>query len=141
MNLWPNVESHKGEETHKISPSSKPNTVACKNTRYHEAAKAYKKTTRNDHQTLIENKAKPAEEAAKRGDSRALYHTLSDMVGKMFTVKSPVWDPSGALVVEPVAVNDLWVSVDWRRSILIRLFKKGDATVSGNWRKIDFGPR
>ncbi|KAK2717691.1 hypothetical protein QYM36_006462, partial [Artemia franciscana] len=80
-----------------------------KNACYHKADKAIKKSTRNDHQTLIKNKAKLAEKAAKSGDSRVLYQIISDIVEKGHTVSDPVQDPSGVLVTKPAAVNELWV--------------------------------
>ena len=81
-----------------------------KNAHYREAEKAIKKSAKNNHRTLIENKAKFTEEAAKRGDSRVLYKITSEIFGKKRTVNGPVWDSSSVLVTEPAAVNELWVS-------------------------------
>ena len=83
--------------------------VIVKKARYHKADKAVKKSARNDQSTLIKNKVKLAEEAAKRGDSRALYQITNGIIGKKYNINGPVWDPSSVLVTKPSAVNELWV--------------------------------
>ena len=99
-------------ETHKRNPSSKPNTRPFNPEKHTlpQSRESCEEDRKDDHQTLIKNKAKLTEEAAKRGHSKALYQITSDIVGKKRTVNGPARDKSGVLVTEPGAVNELRAS-------------------------------
>ncbi|XP_065576374.1 uncharacterized protein LOC136037582 [Artemia franciscana] len=84
------------------------NDTVLKNQLYRDLDKLVKRSARGDKHNLLEEKAAMAEEAAKRGDSRAVYKITNEIVGKSRNVNGPVKDASGKTVTDPSEIAEVW---------------------------------
>ncbi|XP_065580172.1 uncharacterized protein LOC136040034 [Artemia franciscana] len=84
------------------------NDAVLKNQLYRDLDKLVKRRARGDKHNLLEEKAAMAEEAAKRGDSRAVYKITNEIVGKSRNVNGPVKDASGKTVTDPLEIAKVW---------------------------------
>ncbi|XP_065582026.1 uncharacterized protein LOC136041328 [Artemia franciscana] len=83
------------------------NDTVLKNQLYRDLDKLVKRSARGKR-NLLEEKAAMAEEAAKRGDSRAVYKITNEIVGKSRKVNGPVKDASGKTVTDPSEITEVW---------------------------------
>ncbi|XP_065577531.1 uncharacterized protein LOC136038388 [Artemia franciscana] len=86
------------------------NDTVLKNQLYIDLDKLVKRSARGGKRNLLEEKAAMAEEAAKRGDSRAVYKITNEIVGKSRNVNGPVKDASGKTVTDPSEIAEVWAS-------------------------------
>ena len=79
-----------------------------KNQLYQDQDKLVKKSARGDKRNFLEKKAAMAEEAAKRGDSRAVYRITNEIIGKRRNLNGPVKDVNGKTVSAPDEISEVW---------------------------------
>ena len=75
---------------------------------YRYQDKLVKKSARGDKRNFLEQKAAMAEEAAKRGDSRAVYKITNEIIGKRHNLNGPVKDGNGKTVTAPDEISEVW---------------------------------
>ena len=66
-----------------------------------------KKSARGDKRDFLEKKAATAEEAAKRGDSRAVYKITNEIIGKRRNLNGPVKDQNGKIVTPSNEISEV----------------------------------
>ena len=107
---WELIETRKKVKASLIQRQT-PDQQILRNDEYRAADKEVKKSARKDQRNLLERKAAQAEEAAERGDSRAVYKITNEIIGKKSSIQhGPVTDPSGILITQQSDVNEVWAS-------------------------------
>jgi len=72
--------------------------------------KEIKKSVRTDKRQFIEQKAALAEEAANKGDSKTVYRLTNEMIGVKSKRTNLVKDENGALLTDPLMIDEMWVT-------------------------------
>ena len=93
-----------------IFSASGDRTSVFANVLYRLKDKEIKKSAKADKRRCVEEKARLAEEAARKGDSKAVYRLTNEMIGKLPIRSSQVKDESGNVLTETEKIDERWVS-------------------------------
>ena len=104
---WTLIEERR-KLKHRLLDGGDNSDTVLKNQLYRDQDKLVKKSARGDKRNFLEKKAAMAEEAAKRGDSRAVYRITNEIIGKRRNLNGPVKDVNGKTVTAPDEISEVW---------------------------------
>ena len=113
---WDLIEDRK--KIKQSTLSNDPSADVMKDIAYKEADREVKKSARSDKRQHLNEKARMAEEAARRGDTRAVYRLTKEIVGKTNVQDGPVKEENGRLLTDPDDRKNRWA--DYFENLLNR---------------------